>query len=429
MAGIGEAVRIASAASFELSPISALCPDLYPDKEAQETLHSALDAIVITERITLQLSTTFNPYSPLFGVEYDPKGAEITRQMVMAAPEIAAGISSIAQGQYNAFINSDNEHKAAVATEGLLNVAMLIEAAAGMASKLGQLKQVGNLVETAEGLAQVGTATSLDVAVAKNTETLITATENNPSLKPLADKLKDCLETLNDWTRPKQELVPEGAFLPPRDGIVDVAKDIGKDIKSFGDDVGKNIEDYINRMVRKGDAKLPYGENWKTIKTNYGHERLVRTDLDPGRGSYNWEAINEQFSNDVVWQFERRSCVAACGEMLLDGSVSQKQLLDSIGDSMIKLAKELAGDWKYDTYASNEEILNLINDGPICVKLMENAGDMRLQKSLHEVVIDCRLPSGNFVVRDPFQGTKYEMSTEEFFTYWTGEAVSRLPKK
>lgn len=253
MAGIGEAIRIAGAASFELSPISALCPDLYPDKEAQKTLHSALDAIAITERITLQLSTTFNPYSPLFGVEYDPKGVEITRKMVMAAPEIAAGISSIAQGQYSAYINSDNEHKAAVATEGLLNLAMLIEAGAGLASKLGQMKQVGNLVETAEGLAQAGTATSLDVAVAKNTETLITATENNPALKPLADKLKDCLETLNDWTRPKQELVPEGAFLPPRDGIVDVAKDIGKDIKSFGDDVGKNIEDYINRMVRKGD--------------------------------------------------------------------------------------------------------------------------------------------------------------------------------
>lgn len=62
----------------------------------------------------------------------------------------------------------------------------------------------------------------------------------------------------------------------------------------------------------------------------------------------------------------------------------------------------------------------------MCVKVLENAGEFGLKKSRHEIVVDGVLPSGNFAIRDPFQGTKYEMTKSLFFRIWTGEAVHRI---
>ena len=58
---------------------------------------------------------------------------------------------------------------------------------------------------------------------------------------------------------------------------------------------------------------------------------MQRTEVGKIRSPYNWEAINEKFSDDVIRQAKDGSCSAAVGEMLTAGKVTEAELIEEIG--------------------------------------------------------------------------------------------------
>lgn len=150
-----------------------------------------------------------------------------------------------------------------------------------------------------------------------------------------------------------------------------------------------------------------------------------------------WEVLNERPSADVIQQLTPDSCVSACGEMLTNGAIKQDKLIHELrlywpeelrSDSMLAniqwLAKELGPGWKggfVDTMPTKAENLDLIlgRHQIWCAELHEGG------KAAHAVVVDGVDASGNICIRDPYHGTKYEMTREQFLKYWNSRAVIR----
>lgn len=154
--------------------------------------------------------------------------------------------------------------------------------------------------------------------------------------------------------------------------------------------------------------------------------RLQRTDLGKPREPYNWEALNERFSSDVVRQSNRDSCISAVGEMLSEGRLTEKELIGLLSKrpDIKDLVEHLGPEWT-DELRRFSSISEISEKGPWAAELMENAGT-ELEKSLHTVVVDGVSDSGNLVIRDPWEGTKYEMDIKHFLEdVWTGRAVYR----
>lgn len=72
--------------------------------------------------------------------------------------------------------------------------------------------------------------------------------------------------------------------------------------------------------------------------------------------------------------------------------------------------------WKGIRYP-DDKIDGLLDKGPFIAEFHE-CGD----KTSHEVIVDSLSESGNLKIRDPWEGTKYEMTLDEFYNYWTGNA-------
>lgn len=137
------------------------------------------------------------------------------------------------------------------------------------------------------------------------------------------------------------------------------------------------------------------------------------------RRPYKWPVINERFSDDVVRQSHDLSCTSAVGEMLTDGAFTEDFLLDKIGPNAFLdlLAKALGPPWT-DQRKKNLDISLITTRGPMGVTLKEGAF-----KNHHSLVVDGVSPSGNLNIRDPWEGTKYEMEFHIFLEYWTGHAI------
>ena len=79
-------------------------------------------------------------------------------------------------------------------------------------------------------------------------------------------------------------------------------------------------------------------------------------------------------------------------------------------------------------YAGPEYFDRLMGEhAPWAAELMEPEVDVpnRGLEIGHEVVIDGLDESGNLSIRDPKQGTAYEMQRHDFLHVWTGRAVLR----
>lgn len=153
--------------------------------------------------------------------------------------------------------------------------------------------------------------------------------------------------------------------------------------------------------------------------------RLQRTDLGKVREPYNWEAINERFSSDVVRQFNEDSCISAVGDMLSEGKVTQQELIARLGErpDITDLVDILGTGWTSEK-RSFKSLAEIGEHGPWAAELMENSGT-ELEKSLHTVMVDGVNSSGNVVIRDPWEGTTYEMTPKKFLKDWTTRAVYR----
>jgi hypothetical protein len=493
LAGIGNAIRMVSAATFETTPVGMLCPDLYPDKEAKEMLHKTLESTVVAGRILNQLTTTFNPTSPLFGVEYDPQGAEMTRAVVKALPEKIGH-------ELDKFAHADPEAQTAVATEAILNIVTLIETGGiGSAAKVGEISHAGSLAKLTEETAalnemvqvvktasigeKISPASTVANTAAKTLEQqagfIAALAEKRPSLKPLADKFKECLTNFNDATKPEFAVAGGGTF--KGDGVVDIIQTAGKDIKSSVEGTGKKIEDYVNRMVKKGEGESSnvrkrgnnepspesgeakgnkksdgdLGEEVRTEKeaedgirlskknhpwdvpqadidlTNEllnggraesfgpaGYERLRRTDLGKPRNQFRWKAIGEVFSKDVPRQITNESCVNAVSAQLSEGRFTEAVMIKEFPPRapMLDTANHIGGKALLVSEKEMSKVIEIeCKKGPWGAKLWDG-------EDWHLLLVQSKNEiKGRLRIHDTYEGTKYEMDISEFKEVWTGE--------
>jgi filamentous hemagglutinin len=139
-----------------------------------------------------------------------------------------------------------------------------------------------------------------------------------------------------------------------------------------------------------------------------------------------WPVINEHHSSDVVRQSNKVSCAAACGEMLSTGTIRQNTLIKRIGAPAwpMSLASELGTDW-----------IAARVDRSVFDRLVRGdswAAELRAPttgKFSHMVVVDGVNQEDHVLIRDPWEGTRYEMTRKEFLNAWTGRVVFREPAR
>jgi hypothetical protein len=151
--------------------------------------------------------------------------------------------------------------------------------------------------------------------------------------------------------------------------------------------------------------------------------RPQRTDLGKLREAYNWNTINEQFAPDAIRQKLDYSCISAAGEMLTQGRLSESALVEKLGapSDIAKLPKELGEGWTSEKRRFRS-LAEIGEHGPWAAEMIE----MGLpKKPPHVVVVDGVNAAGNVVIRDPLEGTKYEMTAKHFLEVWSGKAVYR----
>ena len=148
-----------------------------------------------------------------------------------------------------------------------------------------------------------------------------------------------------------------------------------------------------------------------------------------GAGGF-WKVFNEQQDDSVIKQKTPLSCVAAVGVMLLHSRgimMTQEKIIDIIGEASTteKLADLLN---EIDNSGSEEKWHGVI----VAVKYLEKIANvspfgavLREGNPLgHLVLIDGF--DGNLLnIKDPWDGTSYQMAIEDFLKVWNGEIIFR----
>lgn len=140
-----------------------------------------------------------------------------------------------------------------------------------------------------------------------------------------------------------------------------------------------------------------------------------------------WPVINERPSSDVVRQTEKMSCVSACGEMLSEGTIDQATLIEQMGTpaDVRQWAEALGPPWAGGGVRP-DKLDELLKRGSWAADLREPAGiRYRRMEPGHTVVVDGLDEYGNIKIRDPADGTRYEMTRKDFLYYWSGRSVFR----
>ncbi len=84
------------------------------------------------------------------------------------------------------------------------------------------------------------------------------------------------------------------------------------------------------------------------------------------------------------------------------------------------LAEELGAEWT--TKKGPGTLREICANGPWGADFIPEPGAGRSGLP-HTIVIDGMSENGNLRVRDPWEGTKYELTTKEFFKHWSGRAI------
>ena len=146
------------------------------------------------------------------------------------------------------------------------------------------------------------------------------------------------------------------------------------------------------------------------------------SDFKAGAGG-SWKVIDEISNPKVVKQINNVSCGAACGEMLLkDRNIFAKQTaLGLEAKSTNDLARDLnklgSGRWQ-GNFVSVDSLEPLNKTGSWAAMMWEKG-----EKIGHWVVVKGSDKNGKIIIHDPWHGTSYKMTRDEFTNHWTGGAV------
>lgn len=258
-------------------------------------------------------------------------------------------------------------------------------------------------------------ATQVDAAVMQTIEKSLDA------IKAAPDLAADIKQGLYDFLKGQQLTVQqvEAAGIP-RGFFDDIPRGATKDDTFFA--MSKAEEgDGVPKRTSVGKGEINYQLDKET-------GRPQRSDLGKLRQPYHWPVINEQFSDDIVRQSTESSCVSAVGEMLSEGVLSEKVLIKALGTpSDVKaLAKELGNGWTSEN-RSFSSLAEVSKHGAWAAQMLEREWT-RFPKPPHVVIVDGVNSMGNVVIRDPLEGTRYEMTQADFLKTWNRNAAYRWPE-
>lgn len=148
-----------------------------------------------------------------------------------------------------------------------------------------------------------------------------------------------------------------------------------------------------------------------------------------------WKTIDELKDLTVIQQENDVSCGAACSKMLLKQrgiELEQEQIRALAGSptwseqlayAMNQLSPFDDGEWKggylnIPGATARQVFLSLGTTGSWIAELREP-----LRKMGHFVVVEGIDEQDQPLIRDPWDGTRYKMETEEFLKYWSQQGV------
>jgi ABC-type bacteriocin/lantibiotic exporter with double-glycine peptidase domain len=149
----------------------------------------------------------------------------------------------------------------------------------------------------------------------------------------------------------------------------------------------------------------------------------------------NWCTIDEVFDSKVVRQQSDLSCVAACGEMLLQNrgiNINQAAIEELTGvpsapellaSALNELNLDDSGGWR-GAYleipgASQSQVFDVLNTTGAWAAVLWEAG----VGIGHMVIVDGLDEMGYVLIRDPWEGTSYKMIKDDFLQYWSQAGV------
>jgi hypothetical protein len=150
-----------------------------------------------------------------------------------------------------------------------------------------------------------------------------------------------------------------------------------------------------------------------------------------------WKKINERVSKSVVQQYHPCACVGAVGEMLTNGAIDQRTLMEAMsgnwGREILErwaergkhaagtidgLARELGTEWKT---ARHKEAHRPVELEKLLRQNRPFGAELKTHEAMaHTVVVDGINEAGNICIRDPLKGTEYEMLRNTFIKIWSG---------
>uniref|UniRef100_UPI002B413AEA cysteine peptidase family C39 domain-containing protein n=1 Tax=Photorhabdus africana TaxID=3097554 RepID=UPI002B413AEA len=141
-----------------------------------------------------------------------------------------------------------------------------------------------------------------------------------------------------------------------------------------------------------------------------------------GGAGGDWKVINEVTDPNVVKQVTPTSCGAACGEMLLKDRnifVDQVKLGTELkhADQLARDLTKQGGNWKGGFVGENN--FDALNKTGSWSAMMWDQGS----KVGHWVVVKGTDKAGNVLIHDPWKGTSYKMTQQEFKATWNEIAV------
>ncbi len=144
---------------------------------------------------------------------------------------------------------------------------------------------------------------------------------------------------------------------------------------------------------------------------------LERVEDFAGAGG-NWRVANEVSDGTVVQQANPNNCGPACAEMLLSDrgiGVTQGEIGDGLTSSQSLADRLNSVDSGWTGEGVDISSFNALNQTGSWSAMMWDGGRVG-----HWVVVDGVNNAGMVMIRDPFNGTSYEMTQADFLNTWSG---------
>ncbi|WP_436859261.1 cysteine peptidase family C39 domain-containing protein [Citrobacter tructae] len=161
----------------------------------------------------------------------------------------------------------------------------------------------------------------------------------------------------------------------------------------------------------------------KLLPSGSSTAKVIVKPVEPrGDAGGNWNVLDEVVDPNVVKQATPTSCGAACAEMMLkDRGIFSSQVelgteLTSMNSLANKLNKADSG-WVANNVSSSS--FDALNSTGSWSAMMWDSGN----KVGHWVVVKGADDAGNVIINDPFKGTRYTMTVNEFKDTWNGHSV------